>query len=43
MPTKQSYAQLLETNHLIRHASDTSLWLCRSRTDIENCRAETGA
>jgi hypothetical protein len=32
MPTKHSYAQILETNQLIRHASDLSLWLCRSRT-----------
>jgi hypothetical protein len=32
MPTRQSYAQLLETNQLIRHCSDMSLWLCRSRT-----------
>jgi hypothetical protein len=32
MPTRHSYAQLLETNQLIRHASDLSLWLCRMRT-----------
>lgn len=36
MPAEHSYAQLLETNHLIRHASDTSLWLCRSRTAQES-------
>jgi hypothetical protein len=36
MPANQSYAQLLETNHLIRHASDSSLWLCRSRTAQES-------
>lgn len=36
MPTNQSYAKLLETNQIIRRASDVNWWLCQYRTVQES-------
>lgn len=36
MPTDKSYAQLLETNMLIRRSSDINWWLCQYRTVQES-------
>jgi hypothetical protein len=36
MPTRRSYVELLETNMLVRQASDVNWWLCHYRTVQES-------